>query len=425
MRGDRARRRLAQLGVAARACCCTRRGLTPRFREVPHDEVLDAARARTGALVIGDAGFAAAGALPARRRSRRGLARADRPAVRLRGVGRARPARSAAEDVALLQREPGARARRRGRDRAAPGPRRTAAIRPLRALPHATTSATSLGAEELVGPVGASSIGARARAGLAAAPGAARGCSTSARAPRAAPRRAVDDRSTPCSPTPPPASACRPTTALRLSRRRRLLELGVAADAAPPGAAPATASSPTSSIATSTTRTSASPRCKLLRVLPAARPTRPRATCCRARSSARSSRRRSTRAACRSCCRAASTRSCRIELVRGPLPLDEGEVPARPSTALSPEEIRYIAEIENMSIREVHRAAHRGRASTRSPAAAPRSSSTRSATQISPLKCTTRQWLEVMREAHAWGCARRATMMFGFGEQPRHVVAHL
>src|SRR6266700_2452397 len=36
------------------------RGLAPRFREVPHDEILSAAAGTTGALVIGDAGFAAA-----------------------------------------------------------------------------------------------------------------------------------------------------------------------------------------------------------------------------------------------------------------------------------------------------------------------------------------------------------------------------
>src|SRR5579871_3452144 len=39
---------------------CHERGLRPTFREVAHDEVLDAAHGTTGALVIGDAGFAAA-----------------------------------------------------------------------------------------------------------------------------------------------------------------------------------------------------------------------------------------------------------------------------------------------------------------------------------------------------------------------------
>ena len=44
---------------------------------------------------------------------------------------------------------------------------------------------------------------------------------------------------------------------------------------------------------------------------------------------------------------------------------------------------------------------------------------------ISPLKCSTDTWLEVMREAHALGLRTTATMMFGFGEQPRHIVSHL
>ena len=39
---------------------CRDRGVTPRFREVPHDEILAAAAGTTGALVIGDAGFEAA-----------------------------------------------------------------------------------------------------------------------------------------------------------------------------------------------------------------------------------------------------------------------------------------------------------------------------------------------------------------------------
>src|SRR5205814_2334970 len=43
---------------------CHERGLRPAFREVAHDEVLDAARGSTGALVIGDAGFAAAEKFP-------------------------------------------------------------------------------------------------------------------------------------------------------------------------------------------------------------------------------------------------------------------------------------------------------------------------------------------------------------------------
>ncbi|HEX4403849.1 MAG TPA: menaquinone biosynthesis protein, partial [Polyangia bacterium] len=43
---------------------CKERGLAPRFREVPHEAVLDAVADRTGALVIGDAGFGAAEKYP-------------------------------------------------------------------------------------------------------------------------------------------------------------------------------------------------------------------------------------------------------------------------------------------------------------------------------------------------------------------------
>ena len=65
------------------------------------------------------------------------------------------------------------------------------------------------------------------------------------------------------------------------------------------------------------------------------------------------------------------------------------------------------------------------RASTRSPAAAPRSWTTTSGTRISPLKCTTDTWIEVMRQAHALGLRTTATMVFGFGETPRHIANHL
>ena len=44
--------------------------------------------------------------------------------------------------------------------------------------------------------------------------------------------------------------------------------------------------------------------------------------------------------------------------------------------------------------------------------------------QISPLKCSTDTWLDVMREAHGLGLRTTATMVFGFGEQPRHIVGH-
>jgi cyclic dehypoxanthinyl futalosine synthase len=90
---------------------------------------------------------------------------------------------------------------------------------------------------------------------------------------------------------------------------------------------------------------------------------------------------------------------------------------------LSPEEIRYIAEIENMSIRDViERLIAAGLDSIPGGGAEILDDEIRY--QISPLKCSTDTWLDVMREAHGLGLRTTATMVFGFGEQPRHVVSH-
>jgi cyclic dehypoxanthinyl futalosine synthase len=91
---------------------------------------------------------------------------------------------------------------------------------------------------------------------------------------------------------------------------------------------------------------------------------------------------------------------------------------------LSPEEIRYIAEIERMPIRGViERLMAAGLDSIPGGGAEILDDEIRYA--ISPLKCTTDVWLEVMRQGHALGLRTTATMVFGFGEQPRHVVSHL
>jgi cyclic dehypoxanthinyl futalosine synthase len=45
--------------------------------------------------------------------------------------------------------------------------------------------------------------------------------------------------------------------------------------------------------------------------------------------------------------------------------------------------------------------------------------------RIAPLKCSTDEWLEVMRAAHQKGLKSTATLMFGVGEEARHRVAHL
>jgi cyclic dehypoxanthinyl futalosine synthase len=45
--------------------------------------------------------------------------------------------------------------------------------------------------------------------------------------------------------------------------------------------------------------------------------------------------------------------------------------------------------------------------------------------RIAPLKCSTDEWLTVMRAAHRQGLKSTATLMFGVGEESRHRVAHL
>jgi len=45
--------------------------------------------------------------------------------------------------------------------------------------------------------------------------------------------------------------------------------------------------------------------------------------------------------------------------------------------------------------------------------------------RVSPRKCSVREWLAVMEEAHAQGLRTTATMMFGHEEEPRHRLEHL
>lgn len=91
---------------------------------------------------------------------------------------------------------------------------------------------------------------------------------------------------------------------------------------------------------------------------------------------------------------------------------------------LSPEEIRYISEIEHMPIRAViERLVASGLDSIPGGGAEILDDEIRHS--ISPLKCTTDTWMEVMREAHALGLRTTATMVFGFGETPAHIVNHL
>jgi cyclic dehypoxanthinyl futalosine synthase len=90
---------------------------------------------------------------------------------------------------------------------------------------------------------------------------------------------------------------------------------------------------------------------------------------------------------------------------------------------LSPEEIKYIAEIENMPIRAVlERLVAAGLDSIPGGGAEVLDDDVRRA--ISPLKCSTETWLEVMRQGHAIGLRTTATLVFGFGEKPEQVFNH-
>jgi cyclic dehypoxanthinyl futalosine synthase len=91
---------------------------------------------------------------------------------------------------------------------------------------------------------------------------------------------------------------------------------------------------------------------------------------------------------------------------------------------LSPEEIRYIAELESLPIRTVlERLVAAGLDSVPGGGAEVLDDDVRR--YISPLKCSTDTWLEVMRQAHALGLRTTATMVFGFGETPQQLFSHL
>ena len=90
---------------------------------------------------------------------------------------------------------------------------------------------------------------------------------------------------------------------------------------------------------------------------------------------------------------------------------------------LSPEEIRYLAEREKLSLRAVlERLVAAGLDSVPGGSAEILDDEIRR--RISPNKCTVATWLEVMRQAHHLGLRTTATMVFGFGEKARHVVGH-
>jgi cyclic dehypoxanthinyl futalosine synthase len=92
--------------------------------------------------------------------------------------------------------------------------------------------------------------------------------------------------------------------------------------------------------------------------------------------------------------------------------------------ALSPTEILHIAELEDMSIRDVLvRLRAAGMDSLPGGGAEILDDEVR--TRISPFKNTADEWLAVMREAHAPGMKTTATMVFGFQETSEQLLLHL
>jgi cyclic dehypoxanthinyl futalosine synthase len=92
--------------------------------------------------------------------------------------------------------------------------------------------------------------------------------------------------------------------------------------------------------------------------------------------------------------------------------------------ALSPEEIWHIARTSELSLDEtIERLVAAGLDSIPGGGAEVLDDEVRR--RIAPLKCSTDEWLTVMRAAHRKGLKSTATLMFGVGEEPRHRVAHL
>jgi cyclic dehypoxanthinyl futalosine synthase len=92
--------------------------------------------------------------------------------------------------------------------------------------------------------------------------------------------------------------------------------------------------------------------------------------------------------------------------------------------ALSPEEIWHIARTSDLPLDDtIQRLIAAGLDSIPGGGAEILDDEVRR--RIAPLKCSTDEWLSVMKAAHLKGLRSTATMMFGVGEEPRHRVAHL
>jgi cyclic dehypoxanthinyl futalosine synthase len=92
--------------------------------------------------------------------------------------------------------------------------------------------------------------------------------------------------------------------------------------------------------------------------------------------------------------------------------------------ALSPEEIWHIARTSELTLEAtIRRLVASGLDSIPGGGAEILDDEVRR--RIAPLKCSTDEWLTVMKTAHEVGLKSTATLMFGVGETPRHRVNHL
>ncbi len=90
----------------------------------------------------------------------------------------------------------------------------------------------------------------------------------------------------------------------------------------------------------------------------------------------------------------------------------------------SPPEIDFIAKKSNLSVAKTIRILKKaGLASI--PGGGAEILDDRIRQKVSPNKCLSQEWLDVMRQAHLAGMRSSATMMFGHLEQDFHIVAHL
>lgn len=92
--------------------------------------------------------------------------------------------------------------------------------------------------------------------------------------------------------------------------------------------------------------------------------------------------------------------------------------------ALSPTEIVHLANLEDLSVREIlSRLRQAGMDSLPGGGAEILHEEVRG--RISPFKNSTEEWLEVMRQAHQLGMVSTSTMVFGFQETAEHIITHM